>query len=61
MDDDRKVLAKKIDAEFFAAGDDDVTEAAGSDAVQRLIQMVRNSPELAEPLLQMVQLLKKTG
>ena len=40
---------------------DDVTEAAGSDAVQRLIQLVRSSPELAEPLLQMVQLLKKTG
>lgn len=61
MDDDRKVLAKKMDAEFFAAGNGDVTEAAGSDAVQRLIQLVRSSPELAEPLLQMVQLLKKNG
>ena len=61
MDDDRKVLAKKMDAEFFTAGDSDDTDAADSDAVQRLIQFVRSSPELAEPLLQMVRLLKKTG
>ena len=62
MDDDRKSLAKKMNDEFFAAKSAPETETVEDpDAVARLIRLVRSSPELAEPLLQMVQLLKKTG
>ncbi len=60
MDDDRKILAKKMDAGFFAAGNGDDMEAKDPDVVQRLVRIVRSSPELAEPLLKMAQLLKKT-
>lgn len=62
MNEDRKRLAKKVDAEFFGeCAVPSVVQEQETDATRELVQILHNSPELAEHLLQMTQLLQKQG
>ena len=62
MNEDRKRLARKMDAEFFRAKDGTQQEiSTETGAAEELMRMLKSSPELAEHLLQMTQLLQKNG
>ena len=59
MDEDRKRLARKMDDEFFNTSDEsNETQDTATGAAEQLMQMLKGSPELAEHLLQMTQLLR---
>ena len=59
MNEDRKRLARKMDSEFFQPSEESQeTESTASDAAAQLMQLLKGSPELAEHLLQMTQLLR---
>ena len=57
MNDDRKRLAAKMDAQFFSVEEKEAASTTTDPAVTALIQLMKNSPELATPLLQMSQIL----
>ena len=57
MNDDRKRLAAKMDTQFFAVEEKDNASVTLDPAVEALMQLMKNSPELAAPLLQMSQIL----
>jgi len=60
MDEDRKRLAKKVDTEFFAGYVKPAPiEEPESDATRELVRLLKDSPQLAEHLLQMTQILQK--
>ena len=57
MNDDRKRLAAKMDSQFFAVEEKEAVSPVTDPAVAALMQLMKNSPELAAPLLQMSQIL----
>ena len=62
MNDDRKRLAKKMNDQFFSplhteAKEKAVDEPPMTESMEQLIQLLKSSPEIIEPLLQMSQLL----
>ena len=57
MNDDRKRLAAKMDSQFFAVEEKEATSPVTDPAVAALMQLMKNAPELAAPLLQMSQIL----
>ena len=57
MNDDRKRLAAKMDSQFFAVEEKEAASPVTDPAVAALMQLMKNSPELAAPLLQMSQIL----
>ncbi len=62
MNDDRKRLAKKINDHFFASREPAETKTAASEpsmgaSMEQLMQLLKNSPEIVEPLLQMSKVL----
>ena len=60
MDEDRKRLAKKVDTEFFAGYVKPAPiEEPESDATRELVRLLKDSPQLAEHLLQKTQILQK--
>lgn len=62
MNDDRKRLARKMDAEFFSPAEKkEAAPGIENDAAAQLMQMIQSSPELAEHLLQMTKLLQKSS
>ena len=59
MNEDRKRLARKMDSEFFNNSDESPeTQCAEHDAAGQLMMLLNSSPELADHLLQMTQLLR---
>ncbi len=62
MNDDRKRLAKKMNDQFFSPLHTEAKEKAAdelpmTESMEQLIQLLKSSPEIIEPLLQMSQLL----
>ena len=57
MNDDRKRLAAKMDSQFFAVEEKEAVSPVTDPAVAALMQLMKNSPELDAPLLQMSQIL----
>ena len=56
MNDDQKPLAAKMDSRFFAAEEKEAASSVADPAVAALMQVMKNSPELVAPLLQMSQI-----
>ena len=62
MNDDRKRLAKKMNDQFFSPLETETKETAAdkppmNTSIEQLMQLLNDSPELADHLLQMSQLL----
>ena len=57
MNDDRKRLARNMDNQFFRNSSEESEKAAEqptmSEPMNQLIELLKNSPEIVEPLLQM--------
>ena len=60
MNADRRNLAQKMETEFFGVKDRIPAEAPVDDSAKKLMQILQSSPELADSLLQMTQILKGT-
>ena len=54
MNDDRKRLAQNMESQFFSAESKKAaSESSGNPSMEQLIQLLKKSPEIIEPLLQM--------